>query len=179
MKDVEWIQKVNEILSKREISVVATGDPKDARSDMDTVLGLISGNLTLLYTIPETKMKVYNYLRALENISQLAKLIYNEISEILSKRKIIKINNEKYWLVGDTILKEEEFKMIKESYINVMEAFRMLARRILNIILAGVDVRAYDESLRGYFTPQIMPQQTPQTPQYEEYNKQQYGGGAV
>jgi len=161
-----WIYQANEILSKKELLIEIKGDR--IISDYDVILSLFSSNLTLLHAIPETKKILYGYLRTLERLAMIAKYLFYELTR-LEKAIVIKVEDKYYYLMDDnTILKEEDRRMLEEAYRNVMEAFRRIARAYIYTLLAGIETEGRREiEQQPYYPYQYYPYPQAQQQQYE------------
>ena len=136
-KNFEWIPNVEDILSKESLQIRQEGTK--IVSDYDVVLSHFSGNLSLLYAIPEAKEILNAYRRSMERIATAVKRIYNERSKLQKAIKIY-INNEPFYLQTDnTIFKVDDINVFEEAIYNLQEAFRQLGRSYLYTLISAIE----------------------------------------
>jgi len=182
LNEFQWINEVNNILSKEQIGMRKIGDRIE--SEMDIVLSYLSSNLTVLYTIPQTKLILNNYLKAMEKIAMASKFLFSELVAIETGLKnktvvLIKVGNEIFYFnqIDKTAFKESEIRMLQEAYRNMMEAFRRLARRFIHVLLNGVDLHAlrHEERPEELYYPPYPHYGYPPQPQFRYPQPQPQG----
>jgi len=136
-KNFDWIRNVEDILSKETLEIRQEGTK--IVSDYDLVLSHFSGNLSLLYALPEAKEILNAYRRSMERIATAVKRIYKELSKLRNATKIY-LDDEPYFLQEDnTIFKQEDINVFEEAIYNLQEAFRQLGRSYLYTLISAIE----------------------------------------
>jgi len=136
-KKFNWVNDVDNILSKAQLEIRVEGTR--VISDYDVVLSHISSNLSLLYSIPEAKVILNAYRRALEKIASAAKRIWRELANI-QKAKPIKVGDTVYYILPDkTVFREKDIRLLEEAYENLQESFRQIARAYIYTLISGTE----------------------------------------
>ena len=133
----EWVKDVDNILSKANLEIRMEGNR--IISDYDIVLSHIASNLSLLYSIPEAKVILNAYRRAMEKIAASAKRLWKELL-LIQKAKPILVGKQLYYVLNDgTIFREKDIRPLEEAYENLQEAFKQITRAYLYTLISGVE----------------------------------------
>ena len=145
LERLEWINEVNNILSKIDIGIVKRGD--NIINELDVVLNYFSSNVSIIDVIPEAKKILFHYLKVLERIATLIKHYNNELLN-MQNAKLIKIGDKFYILLPDhTIISEEDREKFLMAYRNAIESFKRTARYYIYTLLCGLQKREEQERL--------------------------------
>lgn len=133
---MEWINKVNDIINKVDITNTMVGNK--IYNELDIVLSLIQTNSDLI----DLDVRVKNYISLLSNTLEKIALLIKELAlvkESFDIRKSIFVNDKIYYYNFriDSYLSEDDIRKLDESYRRCLEIFKKFVRKIIYLIVTG------------------------------------------